>query len=531
MYDDGPSFVVIAVVVTLVAYFIYLLATADGHIEGRRLYTFRQARKWQCSKENPHFHFGGLRHVWDDSLLNFLFVGSIGSGKTTLLRLLAQEFLSSIQEENDRRGFVYDPTGNMISTLAGMGLTCPVVSLHPFDRRGVAWDIASDITTPGDALQLAVSVIPQEKGGNAQFYSNAASQIIKAVIEAFQELAPENWLLSDIILATRTKQRLERILALSNCNKHLLANYFGNSEVGWGILSTIQAGLSSYSAIAASWSNSRRISLKHWANGKTPYILVMGQNQESKKALDSVNRLIFSKMKQVLLNQSDSETRRTFVFLDEVREAAFEGLSDLYTRGRAKGVSITSGFQSIEGLREAYGNHPAMEITGQNLQIALLRSSESMTAEWESKLVGDQKFWREVVSTTSSFNHGNSTTRQNIIVTEPAVLPSTFMSLPRTNKENGLTGLFISPSIGAWWQTYPGHELFSKLLKPSNPEIPNFIAKDQELLKLEEWTSADLLRLSLPSDLLDDEDGTKKKTKPDDPSGPRIVGQDWKPSF
>lgn len=526
--DEGPNFFVIATAVTVIAYWIYLCVTADSHIAGRRVYSFKQAKKWQCPDSSPHYVFGGLRHLWQDTVLNFLLVGSIGSGKTTLLRLLAQQFLSSIEKGNDRRGLVYDPTGNMLSILGGMDLKCPVVSLHPFDSRSVAWDLASDIVTQGDALQLAATLIPQEKGGNSQFYSNAATGVVRVIIETFQELAPDEWLLSDVILAARTKGRLEKILALSETNKHLLTIYFGNAEVGWGVLSTIQAGLSSYSSIAASWSTSRRISIKHWANGITPYVLVLGQNQESKKALDAVNRLIFSKMKQVLLNQSDSETRRTFLFLDEVREACFEGLSDLYTRGRAKGVSITSGFQSIEGLREAYGNHPAMELTGQNLQMALLRTSEPTTAKWQSKVVGDHQFWRETVSHTSSVKGGNSTTRQSNVVTEPVVLPSTFMSLPRTDRTNGLTGLFISPLIGAWWHTYPGDSLFSNVIKPANNKIPNFIEKDPERMKLVDWTAADLLRLGLPPNLLD-EDGDQKKKKrrpPSNPNGPRIVGQD-----
>lgn len=525
--ESSVSFFWVAIIATLIAYWIYRACTTDNHIAGRRIYSYRKAASWQCSRSVEHFYFGGLRHPWADSVINFLLVGSIGSGKTTLLRLLAQEFLTSIKPDVDRRGLVYDPTGNMLGILAGMKLSCPVVSLHPYDARGVAWDMAADITTPGDALQLGSMLIPQEKGGNAQFFSNAATSIVTAVVEVFQDKAPDDWRFADVLLAVRTRTRLQRLLEQSPRHRHLLSNYFGNSETGFSVLATVQAGLAQYSSIAAGWSHSRHVSIKHWANGPMPYILVLGQNQENKKAMDTVNRLLFSKMVQVLLNQTDSSTRRTFLFLDEVREAAFQGLSDLYTRGRAKGVSITSGFQSIEGLREAYGTHLAHELAGQNLQLALLRVNEAATAEWMSKLVGDKQFKRETVSRTSSFNAGTSTTRQSNVVTEPAVLPSTFMDLPRTDITNGLSGLFLSSAIGAWWHTYSGKRLFSHDLLSESKDVPNFVARPTEQLKLIDWTSADLLRLGFPPDLLDGEDDPKPvRPSPRVPTTPQIVGKD-----
>ena len=143
-------------------------------------------------------------------------------------------------------------------------------------------------------------------------------------------------------------------------------------------MSTVATKLQRYEFIAAAWSHaSEKISLKDWVEGE--YILLLGNDEATRTALDAINQVIFRRVSELILNQSESETRRTWVFLDEVREMGhLEGLSRLLTKGRSKGCSIVLGFQDIEGLRDVYGQKIAAEITGQCSNKAILRTNSCL---------------------------------------------------------------------------------------------------------------------------------------------------------
>ena len=95
-------------------------------------------------------------------------------------------------------------------------------------------------------------------------------------------------------------------------------------------------------------------------------MLVLGNDEEQRSALDRVNQLIFRRVSELLLAEEDSSERRTFVIIDELREAGkLDGLHSLLVRGRSKGACVFLTFQEIEGLREVYGEKVAHEITGQ----------------------------------------------------------------------------------------------------------------------------------------------------------------------
>ena len=92
---------------------------------------------------------GGARSV----LIN----APTGSGKTVLQRLLMQSTLPRIREGSNHRALIYDAKQDILPILGGMDLRCPVRTFNPFDARGVAWDLAADITSPASALASRAS--------------------------------------------------------------------------------------------------------------------------------------------------------------------------------------------------------------------------------------------------------------------------------------------------------------------------------------------------------------------------------------
>src|SRR6185295_9896943 len=153
-----------------------------------------------------------------------------------------------------------------------------------------------------------------------------------------------------------------------------------------------------FNVVASLWENAAyKISLKNWAYDKQGSIILLGWDKEHKKSLDPLNRVIFQRLSDILINQGNSPERRTWIFLDELREIAggLPGLVQLLNMGREKGDCCVLGVIDIKGLMSALGENVAEEVTGLCDNVAALRTRSAATADWLSKMFGNAEV-REV---------------------------------------------------------------------------------------------------------------------------------------
>lgn len=168
-------------------------------------------------------------------------------------------------------------------------------------------------------------------------------------------------------------------------------------------------------------------------------------------------------------------------------------LSPLLTKGRSKGASVILGFQDMDGLRAVY-DKGADELVGQCGTKALLRIESPATAEWASRTIGEVEEIEHQVTTSIG---GDSTAHQR--VKREAVLPSELLSLPPATREEGISGYFIVPRIGAFPATLTPSYL-TRHLGEKAMVIPDFIPRRIEDQYLLPWGSDDLDRLNkMPS--------------------------------
>ena len=290
------------------------------------------------------------------------------------------------------RAIIFDAKGDIISLLYGMQLTCPIHILNPFDARSTAWDIAKDFTTPASARQFATILVPEDKKSSQPFFSNSARDLIGHVILSLIHLKPEEWTLRDLILATQSKASLISLLSNTPQGKVKIETYFDDHRTGSNTMSEIATRMAPFESVAQAWSYAtKRISLKEWINEES--ILILGSNEEHRAALDPINRVFFQRATELVLSQSESSARRTWFFLDEVRDLGdLESLGRLMTKGRSKGACVVLGFQDIEGMHDAFGKERANEFIGQCANKAVLRLSSPETAKWASELFGKYEF-------------------------------------------------------------------------------------------------------------------------------------------
>jgi len=423
---------------------------------------------------------------------HFSVIGAPGSGKTLTLKQMMREALPDIDSLPDQRAFVYDAKQDALGFLSSLPLDCPIVTLNPFDARSAAWDMAKDITTPSAAEQLARIIVPDEQGGGNYFFSAGARDLLTELVTTFMRTAPGEWTLRDLVLAGSNKDSLHDVLSCTVSGQAMLASYFSEERTGMNVLATLRTRLAPLDVAASLWAKADyKVSLEEWANGN--FVLVVASDERIRASLDTLNRVIFRRLVDITLSQPESFERRSWYFLDEVRDGGkLDGLSSLMTRGRSKGVSVVLGFQDVNGLRHAYGHDLANEIMAMCSNVALLRMASSETAAWASKLMGDYERVEVRLSTSTNGTRRSKTKSEDRRKTE-AVLPSEFLTLPLTNAANGLPGFYMSPELGAYRTTTP----LADILGNEQGTEPDFIPRPDQDQWLERWSESDFERLGI----------------------------------
>lgn len=366
--------------------------------------------EWKQDISNKPQYELKKENIWDGSLENA--IEPFNVPEPTMKKVVKSRLIEDSEKGDGHRALIYDAKGDIISLLHGMGLSSRIVILNPFDTRSAAWDMASDIDSPAAARQLATILIPEDKNASQPFFASAARDLLTNVIMVFIKLKPGEWTFRDVILAMKSKDRLINLLKKTPETEDLVSAFFEDKRTSDNIMSEIKTRIAPFETVASVWNYSKdKISLRHWV--KNEYILVLGSNEEHRATLDPINRVIFQRITELILSQSNSKTRKTWIFLDEIREAGnLESLGRLMTNGRSKGACVVLGFQDIEGMRDAFGKERANELVGQAANKIILNINSPETAKWASELFGSYEFIEEETSenTGSSVTSGETTT-------------------------------------------------------------------------------------------------------------------------
>jgi len=462
--------------------------------------------------EGYPYLWGGRFISFSAACKHFLAVGSTGSGKTVLISLLMKEVMREIASRGnaDARALVYDSKTDLLSTIRGMGVPEEkLVVLNPFDARASAWHMAADIRDPMQADDVANVLIPSSKGDTNPYFPETARRFLAGIVEVFIESSGENWTLRDLVLATKTPERLKVILSSSRETEDL-QQHFQPPQTFANVNATLSGHLRKYRSIAAVWHHAgeRRFTIRDWL--RSQQVLVLGNNAKAKEPIQRLNCLLFSEVAKEILSQSGKSSSENWLFLDEFGDLGeLANLVDLMKLGRSKGAAVVLGAQDIADIDSVYGKDRSRTILGsaQNLGIVHINSSQPDTQKWASEVVGDEHFIREEKSEShseSSSGRSDGTSTNFRHVTEKHWLPSMFSSeLPPTDERYGLTGVFrIGPTFFS--QNIPSDILFGDRGKWNRMPTPDSDYRNlvphlnSEVFKLGDWTHADCVRLGIP---------------------------------
>lgn len=392
---------------------------------------------------------------------HFCFIGSTGSGKTVLIRRLIQSAFPN-KIGNGDRAIVYDVKSDMLPILHAVVSNCDLVrTLNPFDSRCYAWDIAQDITEPAHAIEFASILIPPEENSSQPFFSDAARHLLAGLITAFIFIAYKKWTFRDVMFVMFQPELLRTILLATTETKQISDLYFGNEKTTKDIMSTVATKLAPFRLISALWDNrlqtdaTAKVSLTEWF--QKGFVLVLGNSHTNQASVDAINRVIFKRASQLILDQPETpkgskKVNKTWMILDEfVRIGKLDGIVQLTTEGRSKGACVVLGFQDINGVRAVYEKEVAEEMIGQCSNLAILKLQSPETAQWSSDFIGLVRDKITTSNTQFGQNTGDSSSANYSIGTQeqfddrPKVLPSEFRLLPKPTKANPkVVGYFVS---------------------------------------------------------------------------------------
>ena len=400
---------------------------------------------------------------------HFCVSGITRSGKTTMLLLLAQSVLDN-KGGSLGRAIFYDAKNLLLSRLVRPGRN-PLQSFHllnPFDKRGVAWDIAADVNTQHRAKEIAAILFPMHHNDKS-FFVDSSRRLATAVIDVLNETVPNDWNFLDLLVSLRPAN-LYRVLNQSVAGRECIAAYLPPQSISTpNLLATIDSRIDPFIPIAAAWSKAKeKVSLREWVKSSNKSLL-LGHSHSHQLAMSRVNRVLVRILSDALLDATISKPTRTYIFLDELELLGrIDALPDLLNMGAELGVTMALGFHDLGSLRASYGDQTE-GMLAMCSNMALLRTNSRSTAAWAADLLGQQDVAITKESRTVRMDNGSeehpsvpfrsvSTSEQTI--RQHVVSTNDMFELPLTTPEHGLTGYFSSHLYPAYRGHIEGKKLF-----------------------------------------------------------------------
>ncbi len=346
-----------------------------------------------------------------------LLTGSTGTGKSLALQAL----VDTIRSRAGDRAVVVDPGGELLARYWRPGDTI----LNPLDARSVAWSPLAEMTGAADADRLAKSLLPDTDGQDAQQWQCYAQGLTSAVLQRLMERRGSSTN-ADLVqgLTVANSEDLEVLV------RGLPAQTLFDSGAA-RMLGSVRAIIGAYLApyrFLPPGAGANAFSLRRWVEGGGGWLWIPVRADLGTALRPLIAAWIGEWVSAVLALPPDRD-RRLWLLLDELAALGrVQALSEALTQGRKFGLCAVAGLQTVAQLRGAYGLQGAQTLLSCFSSQLILRAADPETADWGSRLLGDQQLSRRVRSEGSGVGGAHSGESEQISI-ERVVLPSEIAGL------------------------------------------------------------------------------------------------------
>lgn len=349
--------------------------------------------------------------------MHFLMVGGTGAGKTSAILQLLDEVIP-----RGDRAVLADVGGELVARYFD-----PKTDrlLNARDKRSQSWSPFAEIQGPWDADPVAKSLVP-DGDGSAREWHHYCQTLLSAILQRCWE--------SD--QATNARLLHYATIATVDDLRALVAGLPAASLVAEGnerMLGSVRAILGTHiNALAYLPQDAGRdaFSIRRWIKGQSPGRLFFPYEEDQRAAFQFLIAAWLDIACRGVLSLKPDPTRRVWMVVDEVAALGrIQHLIDFATRTRKAGGALVAGLHSISQLRATYGRENSQTLLSCLSTWLILRTNDAETAEYMSKQLGEQEI-RRVNQGSGQSSQGDSSSRAEQIVRQPAILGSELQELP-----------------------------------------------------------------------------------------------------
>lgn len=398
------------------------------HRRGAKIADTKSVRRMLKSEE-ARFDFGGVPVPIELETRSFLLAGAPGTGKSQALT----RALDALREYKSQ-AIIADASGVYLSRFFDEERGDVVV--NPFDARSVRWSPLAELEGVEDIPALCKSLIPDAEG-EGKIWTNYAQVALDAVLEHVYKTNGTNGDIFELAVAADI-EHLRTVFAgtpaaalVSEGNEKMFASVRGTMTDALSVLRYLPAD-----------AGAGDFSIREHIASENPGWIFLSYQQQHRAALSKMLAACADVAARAVLSLPPVLDRRVVFALDELPLLGkIQSVVDLLTNGRKHGAVVFAGLQTVSQLRENYGRDTAQTLLACLGSWLVLRVSDSETAEYMSKYLGDEEKTRTTRSGGQSsksmdFGKTNSDNWNEQIVKDRIVMPSELQNL------RDLTGFF-----------------------------------------------------------------------------------------
>jgi hypothetical protein len=367
---------------------------------------------------------------------NIFISGKPGSGKTVIIFYLLQQLLM-----REVRAFIYDAKGEVTEKFYHFDNT---ILISPWDKRGVAWNISFDLSSPNAPLNFAKHVIPKTSDA---IWSQASRLILVGMINVLQQ-QKEPWGWIELYKLLTSEDAILRGL-LSEHYPQAIRFVEENNRTTQSIMMTLQSDLDWFQCLAKAWplSYQSEFSIHQWVHDTNakPNLIVQGNKQFS-----AVGGPLCHAMMSLMGDEylSMENTFPCYLVLDELANfQKSEALIQWLELARERGGRTIAGTQAISQLTSLYGEHDKNSMLSMFTNLITLKAGAiGETANFMSKALGEHIIGVPQYQSTNGVNKLITYQEKRV----PTIYPFDITEL--SNPDNSGVKGFLS--VNGWKATY-----------------------------------------------------------------------------
>ena len=319
--------------------------------------------------------------------------GAPGTGKTVCI----SQFIEQIRREKSR-AIIYDKMGTYTQRFFREGKD---ILLNPLDLRFPGWHIWKECRLPSDFDRMAESLMPMSTSGQDPFWTHAARVMFSV---AGRKLAKKN----------PTTRQLLRYLLMADLNriKEIFANTEAESLVSEDAAKmalSVKAVLAvNLRAMLYLQESKKAFSIRDWVqNDKDDACIFITSREDMHATLTPLIASWIDVASNAILSLAPNIDRRIWLVLDELGSLKYlPSLPNFMEQSRQFGGCTLMGFHSLPQFYKNFGHDGAEEILGVCNTGIHFRSTDKVTSDYVSDIMGEQEIEERSESISYSAHQG-----------------------------------------------------------------------------------------------------------------------------